>query len=45
VLTVNTDLAELKKHVAGMPGGLDAKVYEGGKSTLTMPVLSVDTQQ
>jgi ABC-type branched-subunit amino acid transport system ATPase component len=31
VLTVNADLARLKKHVAGMSGGLDAKVYEGGK--------------
>jgi len=31
MLTLNTDLARLKKHVAGMSGGLDAKVYEGGK--------------
>src|ERR1700759_4853890 len=31
VLTMNTDLAELKKHVASMSGGLDAKIYEGGK--------------
>lgn len=30
-LMVNADLARLKEYVAGMSGGLDAKVYEGGK--------------
>lgn len=29
---MNTDLAQLKKHVASMSGGLNAKVYEGGKT-------------
>lgn len=28
---VNVDLARLKKHVAGMSGGLDARLCEGGK--------------
>lgn len=39
----NADLARLKEYVAGMSGGLDAKVYEGGKIHPQLPFLQADS--